>query len=99
MSGFLLRPAGADDIEDVLAFWRTSAEDTDRRDDRPAVERLLARALLAAAEQRGAAEGAHRIDAMVLEENVLGQSAWSALGYAPQPEWRRWVKPLTPPSR
>lgn len=38
-----LRPAGAADIDAVLAFWKTSAEDTNREDDRGAVERLLTR--------------------------------------------------------
>ncbi len=54
----------------------------------------IATALLAAAEARFAAFGAFRADAMVLEDNVLAHPAWSAAGYAPQPEWSRWVKPL-----
>jgi hypothetical protein len=29
---------------------------------------------------------------MVLEHNELGQRAWQAAGYAPEPQWRRWVK-------
>jgi len=135
-----LRPAVAADIDAVLAFWKTSAEDTNREDDRRAVERLLtrdpealllavagteiigsviagwdgwrthlyrvavredwrrcgiSRALMARAEQRFAAAGSRRADAMVLEDNGQGQAAWGALGYAPQHEWRRWVKRLT----
>lgn len=74
--------------------WRCHLYRLAVREDRRGLG--VARALLAAAEQRGAREGAHRIDAMVLEDNGLGQSAWSALGYASQPEWRRWVKPVTP---
>ncbi|TDW39687.1 ribosomal protein S18 acetylase RimI-like enzyme [Curtobacterium sp. PhB42] len=52
----------------------------------------VARALLDAAEARLSALGAGRFDAMVLEGNALGQSAWSARGYAPQQQWRRWVR-------
>lgn len=54
----------------------------------------LARRLLAAAEERLVALGAGRLDAMVLEGNELGQSLWASSGYAPQPEWRRWVRPV-----
>lgn len=50
--------------------------------------------LIAHAEERFRALGATRVDAMVLEANDLGQAIWRAAGYAPQPEWRRWVKPL-----
>ena len=49
-------------------------------------------ALLDAAEHRLAALGARRVDAMVLADNDLGQQAWVAAGYEPQPEWSRWVK-------
>ena len=49
-------------------------------------------ALLEAAEQRFTALGGRRGDAMVLERNELGQRAWQAAGYAPEPQWRRWVK-------
>jgi ribosomal protein S18 acetylase RimI-like enzyme len=51
-------------------------------------------ALLQAAEERFAALGGRRGDAMVLDRNALAHHAWRAAGYAPQPEWRRWVKPL-----
>jgi ribosomal protein S18 acetylase RimI-like enzyme len=50
--------------------------------------------LLAHAEERFRSLGATRADAMVLEGNDLGQTLWRAAGYAPQEEWRRWVKPL-----
>lgn len=61
----------------------------------PAVRRQgVGRLLLAHAEERFRALGAGRIDAMVLEGNDLGQTIWRAAGYVPQPEWRRWVKPL-----
>ncbi|MFG3257654.1 GNAT family N-acetyltransferase [Streptomyces sp. NPDC048172] len=55
----------------------------------------VARALLAAAEERFAALGGRRGDAMVLDDNERAHRAWAAAGYAPQPQWSRWVKPLT----
>ncbi|WP_063732943.1 GNAT family N-acetyltransferase [Streptomyces sp. RTd22] len=58
--------------------------------------RGVATALLAAAEERFAALGGRRGDAMVLDENALAHHAWSAAGYAREPQWSRWVKPLTP---
>lgn len=51
-------------------------------------------ALLAAAEDRFAALGGRRADAMVLNHNELGRRAWQAAGYGPEEKWRRWVKPL-----
>ncbi|MEV7426475.1 MULTISPECIES: GNAT family N-acetyltransferase [unclassified Streptomyces] len=51
-------------------------------------------ALLAAAEERFVRLGGRRGDAMVLNRNELGQHAWRAAGYGPQPQWTRWVKPL-----
>jgi ribosomal protein S18 acetylase RimI-like enzyme len=140
---FIIRPAIAADVDAVLAFWRESAEDTNRSDTREGVEALLARdpeglilaqdtsgiagsliagwdgwryhiyrlavrpdrrrqglgaALLVAAEQRFAALGARRVDAMVLSDNDLGQQAWVAAGYRSQPEWSRWVKFLPEPA-
>lgn len=55
----------------------------------------VARALLDAAEARFAALGGRRGDAMVLERNTRAHHAWRAAGYAPEPQWRRWTKPLT----
>jgi ribosomal protein S18 acetylase RimI-like enzyme len=137
VSSLSIRPAVAADVDAILTFWRTSAEDTNRSDTREAVQALLARdqaalllaedpsgiagsliagwdgwryhlyrlavrpdrrrqglgtALLDAAEQRFAALGARRVDAMVLADNDLGQLAWVAAGYQSQPEWSRWVK-------
>jgi ribosomal protein S18 acetylase RimI-like enzyme len=54
----------------------------------------IGRALLDAGTQRLAELGATRLDAMVLEGNLLGQSVWRAAGYRPQDNWRRWVKPV-----
>ncbi|WP_431040690.1 GNAT family N-acetyltransferase [Streptomyces sp. P1-3] len=53
-------------------------------------------ALLAAAEERFVALGGRRGDAMVLDRNDLAHRAWRAAGYAPEPQWSRWVKPLAP---
>jgi ribosomal protein S18 acetylase RimI-like enzyme len=136
----VLREATVADIPAVLDFWKLAAEDTNRVDSAPALERLLerdpaalilavedgrivgsliagwdgwrchlyrfavdpqrrrrgiGRALLDAAEQRFADFGGHRADAMVLEDNTIAHPAWAAAGYAPQPEWVRWVKPLS----
>ncbi|MFJ9349194.1 GNAT family N-acetyltransferase [Streptomyces sp. NPDC101237] len=54
----------------------------------------VATALLRAAEQRFAALGGRRVDAMVLEANEQAHHAWAATGYRRQDHWRRWVKPL-----
>ncbi|MFE7589525.1 GNAT family N-acetyltransferase [Kitasatospora sp. NPDC057512] len=56
--------------------------------------RGIGTALLAAAEERFAALGGRRADAMVLDDNALGHRTWQAAGYQPQPQWSRWVKPL-----
>ncbi|MEU9101950.1 GNAT family N-acetyltransferase, partial [Streptomyces sp. NPDC048361] len=45
-------------------------------------------------EDRFAALGGRRADAMVLVRNELARHAWAAAGYEPQEQWRRWVKPL-----
>ena len=140
MTGVRLRHGCLDDVEAVLAFWRTSAEGTDREDDRSVLVQLLerdpqalllavegeqvvgsviagwdgwrahlyriavredrrgqglARQLVAAAEDRFRTLGARRADAMVLVDNDLGRAAWAALDYAPQPQWRRWVRRLS----
>ncbi len=39
--------------------------------------------------------GGRRGDAMVLVRNESAHHAWRAAGYAPEEQWRRWVKPLT----
>ncbi|MEU5776986.1 GNAT family N-acetyltransferase [Streptomyces venezuelae] len=51
-------------------------------------------ALLTAAEERFVRLGGRRGDAMVLDHNELAHHAWHAGGYAPEPQWSRWVKPL-----
>ncbi|WP_369207598.1 GNAT family N-acetyltransferase [Streptomyces sp. PU-14G] len=57
--------------------------------------RGVSRGLLTAAEERFAALGGRRGDAMVLDDNERAHRAWKAAGYAPQPQWSRWVKSLT----
>ncbi|MGW7574917.1 GNAT family N-acetyltransferase [Streptomyces sp. NPDC054765] len=51
-------------------------------------------ALLTAAEERFRALGGRRGDAMVLDRNEPARQAWRAAGYAPEPQWSRWVKHL-----
>ncbi|MBO0844694.1 MAG: GNAT family N-acetyltransferase [Nocardioides sp.] len=58
----------------------------------------IGRSLLSRAEERFVAFGGTRADAMVLDDNHLAHLAWTAAGYAHQPEWSRWVKPLSLPS-
>ncbi|MGW7819629.1 GNAT family N-acetyltransferase [Streptomyces puniciscabiei] len=50
-----IRPAARDDLDTVLAFWKTAAEGTSISDDREGVERLVARdpEALILAEQAG----------------------------------------------
>ncbi|MFI2205282.1 GNAT family N-acetyltransferase [Streptomyces sp. NPDC020192] len=43
MTDLRIRPALADDLDAVLAFWKTAAEGTSISDDRDGVERLVAR--------------------------------------------------------
>ncbi|WP_344658963.1 GNAT family N-acetyltransferase [Catenulispora subtropica] len=88
-------PASGELIGSVIAGWDgwrchvyRLAVHPDRR--REGIGRLL----VAAAEDRFRAFGGTRADAMVLDGNALAHHAWRAGGYAPQPEWSRWVKAL-----
>lgn len=54
----------------------------------------IGRMLVESAEQRFAAFGGRRADAMVLERNETAHAAWSAAGYLREDHWRRWIKPL-----
>ncbi|WP_415939027.1 GNAT family N-acetyltransferase [Streptomyces sp. 039-1] len=55
MTDLRIRAAAPEDLDTVLAFWRTAAEGTSISDDRDGVERLLARdpGALLLAEQDG----------------------------------------------
>ncbi|MFH0178385.1 GNAT family N-acetyltransferase [Streptomyces cacaoi] len=55
MTDLRIRAAGPEDLDTVLAFWKTSAEGTSISDDRSGVERLVARdpGALILAEQGG----------------------------------------------
>jgi ribosomal protein S18 acetylase RimI-like enzyme len=54
----------------------------------------IGRELVARAEAAFAEYGGTRADAMVLDDNSDAHRVWGAAGYAAQPEWSRWVKPL-----
>ncbi|MDF9811341.1 GNAT family N-acetyltransferase [Streptomyces sp. SPB162] len=54
----------------------------------------IAAALLRATEERFAALGGRRSDAMVLQRNEVAHHAWKAAGYGAEEQWRRWTKPL-----
>ncbi|GAA2620747.1 GNAT family N-acetyltransferase [Streptomyces axinellae] len=56
--------------------------------------RGIARALPAAAEERFAALGGRRGDAMALDHDERAHRIREAAGHAPRPEWSRWVKPV-----
>lgn len=56
--------------------------------------RGLGRLLIEHAERRFNRAGGKRSDAMVLDGNHLAGVLWASAGYARQPEWSRWVKPL-----
>jgi ribosomal protein S18 acetylase RimI-like enzyme len=57
--------------------------------------RGVARLLMRHAEERLRVLGAPRFDAMVLSSNDTGAAAWAAMGYQPQDNWTRWVKPVS----
>jgi ribosomal protein S18 acetylase RimI-like enzyme len=82
-------------VGSVIAGWDGWRAHLYRLAVHPDVRRQgVGRALLAAAADRLTSLGATRLDAMVLEHNELGQRIWRASGFAPQEEWRRWVRPV-----
>ena len=54
----------------------------------------VGRALLDAAEGRARELGARRLDAQVDDGNELGVAFWAGVGFARDPEDRRWTRPL-----
>jgi ribosomal protein S18 acetylase RimI-like enzyme len=82
-------------IGSVIAGWDGWRYHLYRLAVRPGWRRRgVGAALLSAAERRLRDLGATRIDAMVLDDNDLGQNLWRASGYQRQDDWRRWVKTL-----
>lgn len=83
-------------IGSVIAGWDGWRAHLYRLAVHPAHRRQgVALALLGRAEERLVTLGATRIDAMVLDENALGRAIWQRSGYRPQPDWSRWVKPVS----
>ncbi|MFC9794936.1 GNAT family N-acetyltransferase [Streptomyces sp. NPDC057695] len=92
----LLAVSGDVLVGSVIAGWDGWRASLYRLAVLPAYRRRgVSTALLRAAEERFAALGGRRADAMVLEENETGRHLWAAAGYERQDQWRRWVKPLT----
>ena len=54
----------------------------------------VGRLLLEAAAGRARALGARRLDALVDDANEVGVAFWARLGFARDPEDRRWTRPL-----
>ncbi|MFF1405720.1 GNAT family N-acetyltransferase [Streptomyces sp. NPDC058294] len=78
-----IRAAAPDDLDSVLAFWRTAAEGTSISDDRAGVERLLGR-------DAGALLVAER-DGELVGTVIAGFDGWRCHLYrlAVHPRWRR----------
>ncbi|MBF4160831.1 GNAT family N-acetyltransferase [Nocardioides acrostichi] len=82
-------------VGSVIAGWDGWRANLYRLAVHPSARRRgVARRLLGEAERRLARLGAERGCAMVLEGNDEGAALWRAAGYAPQQEWRRWVRQL-----
>lgn len=62
--------------------------------DPQARRRGVGRKLLEAAEKRLVAVGARRLDAMVLDNNREAHALYAAMGYQPERQWQRWVRPV-----
>jgi ribosomal protein S18 acetylase RimI-like enzyme len=91
----LLAYVGESLVGSVVAGWDGWRSRLYRLAVRPDHRRQgIANLLLDRAEARFIALGAIRIEAMVLDDNDLGRSLWTARGYRQQPDWSRWVKPV-----
>jgi ribosomal protein S18 acetylase RimI-like enzyme len=91
----ILAERGGELIGSIIAGWDGWRYHLYRLAVRPDWRRKgVASALLRAAEDRFERLGASRSDAMVLDDNDLGQNLWRASGYRKQDDWRRWVKTL-----
>jgi ribosomal protein S18 acetylase RimI-like enzyme len=91
----ILAEQGGELIGSIIAGWDGWRYHLYRLAVRPDWRRKgVASALLRAAEDRFERLGASRADAMVLDDNDLGQNLWRASGYRKQDDWRRWVKTL-----
>jgi ribosomal protein S18 acetylase RimI-like enzyme len=91
----LIAEIGGEMVGTLIAGWDGWRAHLYRLAVSPAFRRRgIGSALITAAEQRFAAFGAFRVDAMVLHENELAHHAWKAAGYHPQPEWGRWIRAL-----
>lgn len=85
MSDLRIRAATPDDLDTVLAFWKTAAEGTSISDDRSGVERLVARdpQALILAEQDGELvgtviagfDGSNLLNSQILRESRIGNKA------------------------
>ncbi len=92
-AALLLARSGGEIVGSVVAGWDGWRAHLYRLAVHPAHRRRgLGSELLRAAEERLAAVGARRFDAMVLDDNLGAQGLWVRAGYAPQEQWRRWVK-------
>ncbi len=91
----ILAERGGELIGSIIAGWDGWRCHLYRLAVRPDWRRMgVASALLRGAEDRFKRLGASRADAMVLDDNDLGQNLWRASGYRRQDDWRRWVKTL-----
>ncbi|MGW7384776.1 GNAT family N-acetyltransferase [Streptomyces sp. NPDC054794] len=96
MTALRIRPAGPDDLDAVLAFWKVAAEGTSISDDRDGVERLIARdpeALILAlgVSPGGAKSRAWGKDGELVGTVIAGFDGWRCHLYrlAVHPERRR----------
>lgn len=89
----LLAESGGEIVGSVIAGWDGWRVHIYRLAVHPDWrKRGVGRQLIVEVESRAAAAGASRIDAVVLVQNERAAAFWTALGYRPLAEWRRWVR-------